>query len=101
MHRAQLAASTAGQTFCTVFLKFERADCVQPAEKQAAGTETAPETDDERRGYNEQKNKNPARIESYPEMQDEIEYKKEILENTDCPVELLTSFYLADFQLSE
>ena len=83
LHRAQLAASTAGQTFCTVFLKFERADYVQPAEKQAAGTEATPETNDERGGYNKQKYKNPAGIESYPEMQDKIKNKKEIFENTD------------------
>ena len=34
-------------------------------------------------------------------MQNEIEYEKEIFENTDRAVEFITSFHLADLQLSE
>ena len=101
MHRAQLAAQTAGQAFRAVFLKFERADSVKPAEEQAAWTETAPESYNERRRHHEKENKNPSRIESYPEMQDKIENEEEILEITYPPVEFLTPFHLTDLQLSE
>ena len=101
MHRAQLAAQTAGQAFRAVFLKFERADSVKPAEEQAAWTETAPESYNERRRHHEKENKNPSRIESYPEMQDEIENEEEILEITDSPVEFLAPFDLTNFQPAE